>query len=156
MSGESQILRRIQGVLRFLFIDTAISHRLTTPTLAATVDERVPGKELSRRQAMAEVTKPKSISKSEFVKSLAEATELDKKSVVKVLEALGALVEKNLGKKGPGVIAIPGLVKIKVVHKKAQPARKGVKVLGQIRDLPAKPASKKVRVLALKGLREMV
>jgi nucleoid DNA-binding protein len=105
---------------------------------------------------MADVVKPKSISKSEFVKSLSEATELDKKSVAKVLDALAALVEKNLGKKGPGVIAIPGLVKIKVVHKKATPARKGVKVLGQIRDLPAKPASKKVRVLALKGLREMV
>ena len=100
--------------------------------------------------------KTKSISKSEILKSLAESTELSKKQVVAVLDALTALVAKNVGKKGPGVIALPGLVKIKVVNKPAQPARKGVMVLGQLRDLPARPASKKVRVLPLKALKDMV
>jgi nucleoid DNA-binding protein len=100
--------------------------------------------------------KTKSISKSEILKSLTESTELSKKQVVAVLDALTALVAKNVGKKGPGVISLPGLVKIKVVNKPAQPARKGVMVLGQLRDLPAKPASKKVRVLPLKALKDMV
>lgn len=100
--------------------------------------------------------KPKSISKSEILKSLSETTELSKKQVVAVLDAVAGLVAKNIGKKGPGVIALPGLVKIKVVNKPAQPARKGVMVLGQLRDLPAKPASKKVRVLPLKALKDMV
>lgn len=105
---------------------------------------------------MAAVAKPKSISKSEILKVLSETSELSKKQVAGVLDALAALVSKNIGKKGPGVISLPGLVKIKVVNKPAQPARKGVMVLGQLRDLPAKPASKKVRVLPLKALKDMV
>jgi nucleoid DNA-binding protein len=100
--------------------------------------------------------KQKSISKSEILKHLTDTTELSKKQVVAVLDALSALVAKNVGKKGPGVIALPGLVKIKVVNKPATPARKGVMVLGQLRDIPAKPASKKVRVLPLKALKDMV
>ncbi len=100
--------------------------------------------------------KPKSISKSEILKSLSDSTQLTKKQVVAVLDAVAGLVAKNIGKKGPGVIALPGLVKIKVVNKPATPARKGVMVLGQLRDLPAKPASKKVRVLPLKALKDMV
>jgi nucleoid DNA-binding protein len=99
--------------------------------------------------------KPRSISKSEILKTLSESTELSKKQVASVLDAIAALVGKNISKKGPGVIALPGLVKIKVVNKPAQPARKGVMVLGQLRDLPAKPASRKVRVLPLKALKDM-
>ena len=105
---------------------------------------------------MAAGAKPKSISKSEILKSLSDATQLSKKQVISVLDALAGLVGKNVGKKGPGLISLPGLVKIKVVNKPAQPARKGVMVLGQLRDLPAKPASRKVRVLPLKALKDMV
>jgi len=105
---------------------------------------------------MAAAAKAKSISKSEILKTLSEQTELSKKQVSSVLDALAGLVGKNVGKKGPGVISLPGLVKIKVVNKPAQPARKGVMVLGQLRDLPAKPASRKVRVLPLKALKDMV
>jgi nucleoid DNA-binding protein len=105
---------------------------------------------------MAAAAKAKSISKSEILKTLSESTGLTKKQVSSVLEELATLVGKNIGKKGPGVIALPGLVKIKVVQKPAQPARKGVMVLGQLRDLPAKPASRKVRVLPLKALKDMV
>ena len=104
---------------------------------------------------MAETAKPKSISKSEFVKSLAESCELDRKTVTRVLDELAGMIKSNLGKKGPGVIAIPGLVKIKVVKKEAKPARKGVMVLGQLRDIPAKPASRVIKVQALKPLKEM-
>jgi nucleoid DNA-binding protein len=100
--------------------------------------------------------KAKSISKSDIIKTLVEETQLTKKQVISVLDSLTGLVSKNVGKKGPGVIALPGLVKIKVVNKPATPARKGVMVLGQLRDLPAKPASKKVRVLPLKALKDMV
>ena len=105
---------------------------------------------------MAAVAKARSISKSEILKTVAETSGVSKKEVTAVLDALTALVSKNIGKKGPGVIALPGLVKIKVVNKPAQPARKGVMVLGQLRDLPAKPASKKVRALPLKNLKSFV
>jgi nucleoid DNA-binding protein len=103
--------------------------------------------------------KAKSISKSEILKTLADASGLSKKQVASVLESLAALVGKNLGKKGPGVISLPGLVKIKVVNRPAQPARKGVPnpfKPGELRDIPAKPASRKVKVLALKALKDTV
>ncbi len=102
--------------------------------------------------------KTKSISKTELLKALAEAAQIDKKSVAKVLEELSAIVAKNIGKKGPGVISLPGLVKIKIVHKKATPARKNVPnpfKPGELRDVPAKPAKNVVKVQALKALKDM-
>lgn len=108
---------------------------------------------------MAAVAKAKSISKSEILKSLSDSTGLSKKQVTSVIDALTALIGKNIGKKGPGVLALPGLVKIKVVHKPAQPAKKGVPNPfrpGELMDVPAKPASRKVKVLPLKALKDMV
>ena len=98
----------------------------------------------------------KAPSKSEIFANVAEATGLNKKQVASVFEAITAEVGKALGKKGPGVFAIPGLCKIVRKNKPAQPARKGVMVLGQLRDLPAKPASVAVRVRPLKALKDMV
>lgn len=98
----------------------------------------------------------KAPSKSEIFANVAEATGLSKKQVATVFDALTAEVGKALGKKGPGVFAIPGLCKIVRKNKPAQPARKGVMVLGQLRDLPAKPASVAVRVRPLKALKDMV
>lgn len=98
----------------------------------------------------------KAPSKSEIFANVAEATGLNKKQVASVFDALAAEVGKALGKKGPGVFAIPGLCKIVRKNKPAQPARKGVMVLGQLRDLPAKAASVAVRVRPLKALKDMV
>lgn len=100
--------------------------------------------------------KPKAPTKSEVLASISEATQLGKKEVAAVLEALGNEIEKAISGKGPGLFTIPGLVKI--IRKKvpARPAQKGVMVLGQLRDLPAKPASVKVTVRALKNLKAMV
>jgi nucleoid DNA-binding protein len=98
----------------------------------------------------------KAPSKSEIFANIAEATGLNKKQVSSVFDALCGEVGKALGKKGPGLFAIPGLCKIVRKNKPAQPARKGVMVLGQLRDLPAKPASVAVRVRPLKALKDMV
>ncbi|TXT19234.1 MAG: DNA-binding protein [Planctomycetota bacterium] len=98
----------------------------------------------------------KAPSKSEIFANIAETTTLSKKQVQSVFEALAGEVGKALGKKGPGLFAIPGLCKIVRKNKPATPARKGVMVLGQLRDLPAKPASVAVRVRPLKALKDMV
>lgn len=98
----------------------------------------------------------KAPSKSEIFANIADATGLSKKQVSSVFDALCGEVGKALGKKGPGLFAIPGLCKIVRKNKPAQPARKGVMVLGQLRDLPAKPASVAVRVRPLKALKDMV
>jgi nucleoid DNA-binding protein len=103
--------------------------------------------------------KAKSISKTEIQKSLADATQLSKKQVAGVLDALSDLIGKQLGKKGPGVVALPGLVKITVINKPAQPAKKGVPnpfKPGELMDVPAKPARKVVKVRPLKALKDLV
>jgi nucleoid DNA-binding protein len=91
--------------------------------------------------------------------NIAEETGLTKKQVGAVLEALAAEIKKNLGNKGPGVFAIPGLVKIEKKKVPARPAQKNVPnpfKPGETMDRPAKPASVKVKVRALKNLKDMV
>jgi nucleoid DNA-binding protein len=100
----------------------------------------------------------KSPSKSEIMASIAESTNLSKKEISAVLEALAGEIRKSLGSKGPGVFAIPGLVKIEKKKVPARPARKGVPnpfKPGELMDVPAKPATTKIKVRALKQLKAM-
>lgn len=107
---------------------------------------------------MAKKTTAKPPSKSEVFANIASATDLTKKQVAAVFDALTAEIGKALGKKGAGVFQIPGLCKI--IRKEIPPkaAQKGVlnRFTGQIVDVPAKPARKVVRVRPLKGLKAMV
>jgi nucleoid DNA-binding protein len=103
--------------------------------------------------------KSKAPSKSEIVLSIADTTGLNKKDVAAVLEALADEIKKSLGNKGPGMFAIPGLVKIEKKKVPAKPAQKGVPnpfKPGELMDRPAKPATTKVKVRALKNLKDMV
>jgi nucleoid DNA-binding protein len=103
--------------------------------------------------------KPKAPSKSEVLGNIAEATNLSKKDVSAVLEALSQEIEKAVGKKGPGAVTIPGLVKITRKHVPARAAQKNVPNRfkpGEFVDRPAKPAYFKVGVRALKSLKSMV
>src|SRR3954466_9350155 len=61
--------------------------------------------------------KAKSINKSELVEQIATATELSKKQVAAVFAELTNVVKKQVGKKGPGVLNIFGLVKVYRVSK---------------------------------------
>lgn len=99
----------------------------------------------------------KSITKSETYQALVGATGLSRKQVATVFDELGKLIHQNLGKKGPGVFALPGLVKLKVVHKPATPARKGINPFTkQEQVFKAKPARKVVKAVPFKALKEMV
>jgi len=103
------------------------------------------------------VAKP--ISKSEILNSLAETSGLSRKEVSSVLDGLTSLVATQIGKKGPGVIAVPGLLKIVRIHKPAAKAKKGVPnpfKPGELMDVPAKPAKNVVKVRPLKALKDMV
>lgn len=102
---------------------------------------------------------PKAPSKTEILTHIAEASGLDKKDVAKVIDALSDEIKKTLSPHGPGVFAIPGLVKIERKIIPAKPERKGVPdpfKKGEFRDYPAKPQSVKIKVRALKNLKDMV
>ncbi len=95
--------------------------------------------------------------KSEILSQISENTGLTRKEVSSVFENLNTIIKKSLGRRGPGVFSLPGLLKIKVVKKPATKARKGINPFtGEEMVFKAKPARKAVKVLPLKGLKEMV
>ena len=75
-----------------------------------------------------------------------------------MFDSLNAQIKKNLGGRGaPGLFTVPGLLKMRVVKKPARKARKGVNPFtGEEMMFKAKPATKVVKVTALKGLKDMV
>ena len=99
----------------------------------------------------------KSPSKTEILTGIAETTGLTKKQVQTVVDALTDQITAAMSKKGPGLFALPGLLKIKRVNK---PATKGGErknpFTGEMMQVKAKPARNVVKVLALKKLKEMV
>ena len=100
--------------------------------------------------------KPKS--KTEVMNALAEATGLSKKDVGNVLTQLVELIGKEIGKKGPGVFNMPGLLKITKVHKPAKKAgtRPNPFKPGEMMTVKAKAAHNVVRVRPLKALKDLV
>ncbi len=111
-------------------------------------------------KASATASKPGKVrapSKSEVLNNLAATTNLSRKEVSAVLEALGADINKAIGKKGAGVYQIPGLCKIVRKQNPARPAREGTDPrTGEKVMFKPKPASTTVKVRALKSLKDMV
>ncbi|HXY32865.1 MAG TPA: HU family DNA-binding protein [Planctomycetaceae bacterium] len=99
----------------------------------------------------------KHMSKSEVLNTLAQESGLTRKQVAGVLDGLSGLIGRNIGKKGPGVFAVPGLMKITVQHKPATKARKGINPFTKEEVMfKAKPARNVVRIRPLKSLKDMV
>jgi nucleoid DNA-binding protein len=97
--------------------------------------------------------------KTEILNNIANATDLSKKQVAAVFDALGSEIKKNLGSRGPGAFAIPGLLKIEKKRVPARAAKKGVPnpfKPGELMDVAARSAFNKVKVRPLKSLKDMV
>ena len=98
----------------------------------------------------------KPMTKSEILSCIAESTELSRKQVSAVFDALGGCIETAIGANGPGVFALPGLMKITVVQKPAVPARMGINPFTKQEQMfQAKPASRVVKIRPLKALKDM-
>lgn len=106
---------------------------------------------------MAKATPKKPMTKSEIQAAIAEATKLTKKDVAAVLDELAVVIKKSVGAKAAGAFVYPGLFKI---ERKTVPAKKARKNVadpfhpGEFRDYPAKPASSKIKIRPLKGLKD--
>ena len=97
--------------------------------------------------------------KSQIYSDISDATDLTRRQVASVFDAMSALMKKDLGSRGPGAFTVPSLMKVVKVSKPRRPARKHVPNPfrpGEFMDVAAKPASKAVKVRPLKGLKEMV
>ena len=98
------------------------------------------------------------LNKTQIIQTLADETNLSKKEVSSVLNTLSDLIGAHIKPRSGGVFKLPGLMKVQVVKKLATKARKGVTNPfrpGETMDVAARPASRKLKVVPLKGLKDM-
>lgn len=95
------------------------------------------------------------MSKSEFVNEIATRTQLNRKQAAAVLEAMNAIVKEQLATGNE--VTIPGLLKLSVTKKEAQPEREGVNPFTKEPTIfKAKPERKIVKARPIKSLKDAV
>ena len=94
--------------------------------------------------------------KSQILNELSARAEISRKQASAVIEELGGIIGRHIGKNGPGMFVLPGMFKVSTKKKaavKAGPRKHpitGETIMGK-----AKPASVSVRVRALKKLKDL-
>jgi DNA-binding protein HU-beta len=107
-------------------------------------------KSAAKAYSFAKTSRPRT--KGEIIRGIIEATELPRKQVMSVLDALTAVMAQDV--KNVGTFNILGLAKIVVVKKPATKARKGINPFTKEPTVfKAKPARKVVRVRPLRALK---
>jgi nucleoid DNA-binding protein len=97
------------------------------------------------------------LNKSQILADIATTTGIAKRDVSKVVEELAGVIERHIGKKGPGSFTLPGLFKIKTIRKPATKARKGINPFTKEEvTFKAKPARIVIKIRPLKKLKDMV
>lgn len=105
---------------------------------------------------MAKAPAKKAPTKTEVFSNIAEKTELSKKQVAAVFEALVSEVQAAVGKKGNGAFTIPDLCKIVIQNKPATKKRQVRNpATGEMVWAAPKPARNVIKVRALKKLKDM-
>lgn len=103
------------------------------------------------------MNKVKAATKSTIFQDLATKTDLSRKQVAQVFDELVSYIGQEIGKKGPGIFTLPGLLKIKRVEKPATKARQGRNPqTGEAIMIKAKPKRTVVKAYPLKALKEMI
>ncbi|MFM8356258.1 MAG: HU family DNA-binding protein [Gammaproteobacteria bacterium] len=124
------------------------------PKAAAKAPTAAPAKAAAAKAPAAVTAK---MTKTGILNELADRTQLSRKQVDAVLTELESLIERHIRKKGIGEFTLPGLLKIRSVKRPATKKRTGRNpATGEQITIAAKPASIRVRVAALKRLKEMV
>ena len=148
----------------------AKAKKRTTRTTTARSKPRKPAKAASRKKpasrkkAASRTAKPKKITpaskprtKSEVYRVISEQTGLARKEVQSVFDTFGTMLAADLGRRGPGVMQVPGLMKVTVKRMPAKKARKGINPFtGEETIFKAKPARNVVKVRPLSALKKMV
>lgn len=94
--------------------------------------------------------------KSQLIATLAERSDLNKKQVSLVMDEFCKIMGVHLKKGGPEKFILPGAFKIVVRKIPAKKARNGINPFtGQPTVFKAKPASRRVKIIALKSLKDM-
>ena len=133
------------------------------------IDTKAPAKKAAATQAVAPAKKAAAplkaaaaakpiktaFNKTSLMARLAEQTGVDAKTVKAVVAALEAAMLASGHKKGLGEFTMPGLYKVNVVNVPAKKKRSGIDPFTkQERMFAAKPATVKIKVRALKKLKD--
>lgn len=99
----------------------------------------------------------KRMSKTQFVATLAEKSGLNRKQAISALDTINAMVAQQLGKRGPGEILIPGLLKLNIVDRPATPQHEGINPFTkEPMTYKARAARKVIKVHPLKALKDAI
>jgi len=111
-----------------------------------------------------DLTKPVKLSasakvrtKSGVLETIAEHVGIRRRQVAETFHVLASMIKADLSKGGPGVFAVPGLVRITMKRKPATKAREGINPFTKEPiTIAAKPARNVVRVRPVRALKAMV
>ena len=120
----------------------------------------------AKKRAVAKATPPPAkrkpgistkMTKTVMLNEIATNTNLSKAQVSAVLDELESVIERHIRKRAAGEFTLPGLLKIKAAKRPATKKRMGRNpATGEEIMISAKPASTRVRVTALKKLKDMI
>ena len=97
------------------------------------------------------------MTKTAIINDIAESTNLTRAQVTSVMEELESVIERHIRKRSVGEFTLPGLLKIKAAKRPATKKRKGRNpATGEEIEIAAKPATTRVRISALKKLKDMI
>lgn len=119
-----------------------------------TAKKKVAAKKAAPVKTIKAIKEP--MTKTALYASIAETTELSKKDVANVFDALADIINGHIKKNAVGAFTLPGLLKVKTIRKPATKKRKGVNPFtGEDTIFQAKPARTVVKVLPLKKMKDM-
>lgn len=99
----------------------------------------------------------KACNKTQLLSLLCDMTGQTRKQIQNTLECLNQIISAHMKKQGPGEFVLAGILKMKLKHKPATKARKGINPFtGEPMMFKAKPAKYIVKITALKKLKELV
>ena len=99
----------------------------------------------------------KACNKTQLLSLLCDMTGQPRKQIQSTLESLQQVIYAHMKKQGPGEFVMPGTLKMKLKHKPATKAKKGINPFtGEPTMFKAKPARNMVKITALKKLKEIV
>lgn len=97
------------------------------------------------------------MTKTAILNEVATNTNLSRAQVSAVLEELESVIERHIRKRAAGEFTLPGLLKIKAAKRPPTKKRMGRNpATGEEIVISAKPATTRVRVTALKKLKDMI
>ena len=122
-------------------------------TAKKAVAAKKPAKKAAAPASLKSIKTP--LTKAQLMQTIADNVNLSKKDVAAVFESLAEIIHGSL--KGVSEFTLPGLCKMVVKKKPARRARKGRNPFtGEEIMIAAKPASKVVKLKALKQLKDMI